>query len=421
MNRAAWAARFFFAVALVPTVVAASFAAYEFHTQVPPTYRQYAGDPLIGNQPSADDFLLGAYAPNPRHFAPDGLESRHAKSAALAKKAPPWETLAFQSFSAAAGCKAVVPLVVHPVNWRITPTSQLRELSLHPKKAKLGLSFPAAYVASAAGRGAETLIQLMPKGKHAASLSQIGNGEEDAVLQAFATEIKSFKDHVMISFAPEMNGTWYRYGYHMPGSKAAKKYPPTSPALYVTAYQHVHQVIEGIAGKYVSWFWQPSAIHKTLSASGAVVQTQSPAPYWPGNGEVDKIGLDGYYYYPRDSAQVIFGPTIDMLRAQHRGVPIMIGEAGAGLEPKLGFGVQLQVADIKNLFAGILKYRLEGLIWFDLNQLHVKVPPGQRRYKQDWKLEDSPRAQQVFQAAVANLASTYPIAVFAKLQQRSVC
>jgi mannan endo-1,4-beta-mannosidase len=332
MNRAALAARMFLVVALLPAIGAAGYAAYEYRTQPPipvGTYHQFPSEPLINGRPTPG-LLLGTYAPG-------------ADVTGLAK------------FDHAITARAA--LTVRYMAW--------------------GKPFPATYVAHAAGLRAETVLELEPRGPKDPSLAAIAAGVGDRWLRKFAAEMLALPDHIILSFAPEMNGAWYKYGHgHVP------------PSDYVRAFRHVHDVLAATrAAKLITYLWQPSAVHLT---------TPPPEPYWPGAKYVDEIGLDGYYFFPSDTFRVIFGQTLRMLRALAPKTPILIGETAIG--PKS----EHEGADIKDLFAGIRRNHLIGLIWFDKRQ-KVNI------YHQDWRLQDNHAALADFAAA---LESTGPLGAF---------
>jgi hypothetical protein len=325
MNRAALAARMFLLVALLPAVGAAGYTAYEYRTQppMPPTgtFREFHSEPLISGKPTTG-LLLGTYAPG-------------ADVTGLAK------------FDHAIGSRAA--LTVRYMEW--------------------GKPFPATYVAHAAGLGAETVLELEPRGAKDPTLAEIAAGVGDKWLRKFAREMLGPQDHFILSFAPEMNGAWYKYGAgHAP------------PGDYVRAFRHVHYVLSTTrAAKLITYLWQPSAHHLT---------TPWARPYWPGAKYVDEIGVDGYYFYSSDSFRVIFGQTLRMFKKIAPHTPILIGETAIG--PRSDH----EVADIRDLFAGIKRNHLIGIIWFDKRQ-HVNI------YHQDWRLQDNQAALASFQAALA--------------------
>jgi mannan endo-1,4-beta-mannosidase len=206
-------------------------------------------------------------------------------------------------------------------------------------------------------------------------------------IKSFAKTIVTVRQPVILSFGPEMNGSWYQYG-------SGK----SSPGSWVSAYKHFHDVLIGAvrhdlkelqiperAGKLVSFMWQPSAMHK---------KTHTPAPYWPGKQYVDLVGLDGYYYYSDDTFASIFGKTLKLVRSL-TSAPVMIGETAAAPE------FNKETWDIDDLFAGVRANHLLGLIWFDENQLDKKYAAGQRKFHQDWHIQDFPSAVATFRKDLA--------------------
>jgi len=73
--------------------------------------------------------------------------------------------------------------------------------------------------------GAEPLIQIEPGN---AGLAAISAGQYDAYLRSYATQVREFGYPVILSFAPEANGSWYPWGWTR-----------TSPAAWVAAWRHV--------------------------------------------------------------------------------------------------------------------------------------------------------------------------------------
>jgi Glycosyl hydrolase family 26 len=226
--------------------------------------------------------------------------------------------------------------------------------------------FPQSIILRNASEQARTVIELQPRGL---TMKQIAAGNGDAWLTSvFAPGIKAAGKGVVLSFAPEMNGQWYSYGFGR-----------SKPADYVNAWRHVHNVLAAsTAGPLITWLWQPSAIH---------FSTPSPVPWWPGSAYVDEIGLDGYYVLPQDNFQIIFAQTIKLVRAL-TSKPILVGETA------IGATTGRAVADVRDLFAGIRKYHLLGLVWFNISQHAGK-------YHQDWRLQDHPSTLRAFIAALA--------------------
>jgi Glycosyl hydrolase family 26 len=224
-------------------------------------------------------------------------------------------------------------------------------------------------IATAAASQAAPILELYPGAfGHDASQIAAGTGGSDAWLSSFGRTIARAGDPVVISFFPEMNGSWRASWSH-------------GPANYVRAFRHVHQVLSGLAGSLITWFWQPSAMHNS---------NPSPMPWWPGAGYADVVALDGYYYFPHDDFAAIFGATIRLVRQADPTIPIMVGETAAG--PMF----DRQSWEITDLFAGIRRYGLLGLVWFNRSQ-HMQP----YEFHQDWRLQDHPVALAAFRACLA--------------------
>ena len=222
--------------------------------------------------------------------------------------------------------------------------------------------FHRAFAERAAAHGAVPMIQLQPAG---ISLAQIAAGDYDSYLHEYALAVRSYGRPVILSFAHEMNGTWYSWGY-----------PHVSPATWVAAWRHVVTLFRNAGASNVTWLWAPNV-------------TQPGAPYlsayWPGARYVTWVGLDGYLANPADTFSSVFGPSIAAIRRLTR-QPLLIAETAVG--PMAG-----QVAKIPGIFAGMREDQLLGIVWFDVAQQGGI-------YRQDWRLEDNPAALAEFRAEV---------------------
>jgi len=183
------------------------------------------------------------------------------------------------------------------------------------------------------------LVQIDPTG---VSLATIASGRYDSYLRSFASTVKNFGGGVIVSFAPEMNGHWYSWGYRH-----------TSPAVYVAAWRHVVTVFRAANAENVTWLW-------TVNVMDPKSGIPSPARWWPGSSYVTWVGIDGYYLKPSWTFASLFGPTIKAVRELTLN-PILISETGVA--PAAG-----KPAKIADVFAGVHKYGLLGLVWFDANR-----------------------------------------------------
>ncbi len=198
--------------------------------------------------------------------------------------------------------------------------------------------FQVGFVTSAAKHGAITIIQIDPKN---ISLANIAAGRYDAYLHSYATAVKAYGAQVVLSFAHEMNGSWYSWGYQN-----------TSAGVFVAAWRHVVTAFRAAGADNVTWLWTVNIINESIPVP-------DPAPWWPGSSYVNWVGIDGYYRLPSQSFSQLFGPTIVAV-LKLTDDPMIIGETGAA--PEAG-----QPAKINDLFSGVRSYGLMGFLWFDEN------------------------------------------------------
>ncbi len=198
--------------------------------------------------------------------------------------------------------------------------------------------FPTGFADTAANNGAVPLVQMNPDG---ISLAAIAAGKYDGYLSAYAEAVRAYRHPVIMSFAHEMNGNWYTWGYTR-----------TSPKVFVAAWRHVVTLFRDFGAKNVTWLWTVNIINDTLSG-----KIPSPVRWWPGSQYVNWVGIDGYYLKPSWQFAPLFGPTIGVIKGLTSD-PILIAETGA--VPAAG-----QSAKISDLFAGIRTYGLLGFVWYD--------------------------------------------------------
>jgi hypothetical protein len=137
-------------------------------------------------------------------------------------------------------------------------------------------SFPGSSESTDVANGRVPLITWEPWNL---TLDQIANGSQDSVIISHAQSIKAFGKPIFLRFMHEMNGNWYPWD----GSHNSD-----SPAKYIAAWRHVHDVFAAQGVKNVAWVWCPNA---------SDVPNQSWnhwTNYYPGDNYVDWVGIDGY-------------------------------------------------------------------------------------------------------------------------------
>jgi mannan endo-1,4-beta-mannosidase len=227
--------------------------------------------------------------------------------------------------------------------------------------------FKSAFAWQAYDDNVTPAVQIEPFG---VSMAAIADGRYDSYLDQYAGQVRAFGHAVIIGFAHEPNGSWYPWGA---GS--------VSPDVWVAAWRHVVNVFRAQGADNVIWLWTVNS----QGPEGAMADA-----WWPGDGYVTWVGVDGYYTAPGDTFKRVFGAVLS--EVQGLGKPVIISETAVGP------GTGNQVSGIDNLFAGLRASKLLGLIWFDKAQ-----DSGQ--YKQDWRLEGSSALVSAFQRAGGYISS----------------
>ena len=227
-------------------------------------------------------------------------------------------------------------------------------------------SFQSAEARQVVDLGGLPLIQLNPRDVSPAELS---SGVYDSDIRSYAEQVRAFGCYVILSFGHEMNGWWYPWGL-----------PRTTPAEFKAAWRHIHDIFAAERVRNVIWSWDPTHQH-TRYRQG---ETAHPAGEWyPGNKYVDWIGFDGYIGGGQSFNDVFGYQLRDMRRITSK--PIYLAETG------VGDGIH-EVRQVASLFAGVRRWRLIGLVWFDLDR------------KNSWSLEGKP----VKDAAVRRAVARFP-------------
>lgn len=216
----------------------------------------------------------------------------------------------------------------------------------------------------AADHGALPFVQINPG---QVTMAAVASGQEDSYIRYYADAARRFGKPIIIGFAAEPNGSWYRWGSGH-----------TRPSVWIAAWRHLIKVFRHQGARNVIWLWTVSS----TNLAGAPI-----ARWWPGADWVNWVGIDGYYYRRSDSFATVFGKTVNEVR-KFTHDPILISETAVG--PVSG------PSKIADLFAGVRKDHLLGLVWFDEAQ-HRGL------YHQDWRLKDSPRALAAFRKAAVSL------------------
>src|SRR4051794_14869996 len=201
------------------------------------------------------------------------------------------------------------------------------------------------------------------------SLQAIAAGQFDAYLSAQGKALAAVGAPVAVRFAHEMNGSWYQWGQGVNGN---------TPADYVAAYRHVHDVITAAGATNVIWVWSPIIV---ISRPNVPL-----APLYPGDGYVDWLGLSVYFSSPTATYAADIPSTLRELDQFAPAKPIYVAETSVLPGPN-------RPAMIHDLISGLLTIpNLVGLTWFNHDTQH------------DYRIDnDPPAAAQL----AAELSSPY--------------
>jgi hypothetical protein len=192
----------------------------------------------------------------------------------------------------------------------------------------LGQNFAGAQVRRILASGSTVLVSLDTH-PGMASYASIAAGHEDGAISRFLAEVNqaALTYHlgaIYISFEHEVDNTTRHAGLG-------------TPAQFIAAWDHIHALaaaahLDWTSGGRLHWVW--------LLEHGAFF-TSAASTYWPGSGEVDIVGVDGYNTagcrladpgttFVAAGTQIqtpayIFGPALRFAQA-HGGLPVFVAE-----------------------------------------------------------------------------------------------
>jgi mannan endo-1,4-beta-mannosidase len=227
-----------------------------------------------------------------------------------------------------------------------------------------GSPFDANAAANAKNYGALYYMAWEPFSQ---SVTSIADGARDSYITTFAKAVHAFGGPVAISFGHEMNGNWYPWGT-----------TDTTPAEFVAAWQHIHDLFAAVGATNVIWIWNPNIVNPMPD-----VQL---APYWPGSAYVDWVGLTGYFPTTGpDTFAGIYGPTMTEVR-KFTSKPFIIAETSVETGPD-------QLESIRNLIGGVeASSDVLGFVWFNFNKAGV-----------DWSVTDRPVVRAALASGIAGM------------------
>jgi hypothetical protein len=238
-----------------------------------------------------------------------------------------------------------------------------RRLAIIRAYYRVGEPFPAPQDQQLMAAGSTLLVSLATGG---ASYASITAGYHDAAIMGFLRAVNraAWQYHlgaIYVSFAHEPDSARHRWF--------------GSPTQFVQAWDHIHHLAQSAhldwnQGGRLHWVW--ILIHSSFTNGLA-------GWFWPGAGEVDIVGADGYNSYACKAAKrggaishagndavtpaSIFDPAILFAHA-HGGLPVFISEWGSDLAPtgaQSAFIRQMQAYVERNREIGAVLYWNSGV------------------------------------------------------------
>jgi hypothetical protein len=225
-----------------------------------------------------------------------------------------------------------------------------------------GTSFDTAAASHAWSYGAMDFVVWEPWNT---SLAQIAAGASDAYITRFATAVRALNVPIALSFGHEFNGNWYPWGTG-----------DATPAQFVAAWQHIHDLFATAGATNVIWIWDPNDI---LTAPSLKLKS-----YYPGDGYVDWVGVTGYFSQNGpNSYSGLYLPTLEEIR-EFTQKPFIIAETA--VEPG-----SAQSQSLTNLFQAVEQHAdIVGFVWYDFD------------VNGDWRVENRPAIMSQFKSELSS-------------------
>jgi beta-mannanase len=188
-------------------------------------------------------------------------------------------------------------------------------------------------------------------------LQDIIAGKWDSYIRARGAEFASVGAPIMVRWGHEFNGNWYPWGIVNNNS---------DPALYISAYRRVHDLVVAAGATNVQWVWCFN------NSSTPSTSFNDPAQSYPGDAYVDWVGIDGYnwglgpswdpsgnYWTSFDS---MFASAYSKARAVAPARPVMIGEVGSSED---GGNKAQWINDMSSVLQSDRYPDLKNVVYFD--------------------------------------------------------
>jgi beta-mannanase len=232
------------------------------------------------------------------------------------------------------------------------------------------------FTVPATARGAVPMVTWEPyqsdvkaTDQPAYSLSMIASGRYDHYILRAARETAAYRAPVFIRLAPEMNGSWYSWGAGVDGN---------TPQAYIAMWRHVVSIFRLAGATNARWVWSPN-VHGSSSRPFQA--------YYPGDGWVDDVALDGYNNGTGISYWQSFSQLFSKSYSELAGLttkPMMIAETASAEQ---GGSKAAWIESIPQTISTLMP-RVRAIVWFDRNK------------ETDWRVNSSASSLSAFRNVV---------------------
>ncbi|WP_305790197.1 glycoside hydrolase family 26 protein [Symbioplanes lichenis] len=189
--------------------------------------------------------------------------------------------------------------------------------------------------------------------------SEITSGKSDDLIAKAARRLKAQGRPVLLRWAWEMNGDWYKWGAYRNGNDNKG---------FVQSWRRIHGIFADEGADNVSWVWSPNW------NSVPVREWNTYEALYPGDKYVDWVGVSGYNLH-KEKPETLFDPIYEAFGARK---PIMICEVGA-----VDRGGSTKGEWITLLADWVEKHPAVGAVVFFDTDTH----PG---YDEKWRIDTNP-------------------------------
>jgi Glycosyl hydrolase family 26 len=218
----------------------------------------------------------------------------------------------------------------------------------------------------------EGAFSLVDMDTESVPLSQVASGTYDSSIRAWAEGAKAWRHPFFLRFDWEMNGDWFPWGTTSSNQN--------TPADFVAAWRHVHDIFVAAGARNVRWVWCPN-----VDPHGRMTNLAS---LYPGRAYVAWTCLDGYNNDdPWMSFAKLYGSSYRQIRRLAPTKPMIVGEIAS---TEHGGDKALWISQM----FGALRTRfshIEGLVWYD--KWGTSSTP-------DWPIETSGTSSAAFRAGI---------------------